>query len=69
MNYKNLLFKTNAVYRDNNPNSNIPAGNRRGYKWENVIRPIWSNRKQYTGKGVTVFIPEDPNALLERFDL
>ena len=68
-NYKNLLFKTNAMYRDNNPNSNSPAGNRRGYKWENVIRPIWNNRKQHTGKGVTVIIPEDPNALLERFDL
>ena len=34
-----------------------------------MIRPIWNNRKQYTGKGVTVIIPEDPNKLLERFDL
>ena len=67
VNYKNLLFKTNAVYRDNNPNSNDPAGNRKGYKWENVVKPIWNNRKQYGGKGI-VIIPEDPNALLERLD-
>ena len=32
-NYKNLLFKTNAMYRNNNANSNFPAGNRQGYKW------------------------------------
>ena len=68
VNYKNLFFKTNAVYRDNDPNSNNPAGNRKDSKWENVIKPIWNNRKQYKGKGI-VIIPEDPNALLERLDL
>ena len=68
VNYKNLLFKTNAIYRDNDPNSNNPAGNRKGPKWQNVIEPIWKEYKKTKGKGVVV-IPSDPNALLERLDL
>ena len=68
VNYKNLLLKTNSIYRDYNPNSKHPAGNKKGYKWENVIKPIWDRRKEYEGSGVIV-IPSDPNALLERLDL
>ena len=34
--YKNLLIKTNSIYRDNDPNSNNPAGNRKGAKWKKI---------------------------------
>ena len=62
-----MLLKTNSIYRDYNPNSKHPAGNK-GYKWKNVIKPIWDKREKYQGRGVIV-IPSDPNALLERLDL
>ena len=42
-NYKNLLLKTNAVYRGTDPNSNKPAGNGRGHKWKNFIKRIWDD--------------------------
>ena len=42
---KNLLIKTNSIYRNNDPNSNNPKGNRRGAKWENLIKPIWNDIK------------------------
>ena len=40
----------------------------KGYKWRNVVKPIWDTRKQYEGRGVIV-IPGNPNTLLERLDL
>ena len=67
-NYKKLMIETNSIYRDNDPNNKYPKGNKKGYKWENVIKPIWNRRKDYQGRGVIV-IPSDPNALLERLDL
>ena len=81
-NYKDLLTRTNAIYYDNNPNQNRVKGNYRGPKWKNLVEPIWDDikgvkefregkkqKKKTEGKGVTVVIPEDPNALLERLDL
>ena len=82
-NYEDLLRRTNAIYRNNNPNQNHAKGNYQGTKWENLVKPIWVNikgekefregtkkgKKKTKGKGVTVVIPEDPNALLERLDL
>ena len=41
--YKNLLIKTNSIYRDNEPNSNNPAGNRKCAKWKKMIKPIWGD--------------------------
>ena len=82
-NYEDLLRQTNAIYRNNNPNQNHAKGNYQGTKWENLVKPIWvdikgekefregakKGKKKRKGKGVTVVIPEDPNALLERLDL
>ena len=67
-NYGRLMVKTNSIYRNNDPNSNNPKGNRRGTKWENYNKYIWNNREKYTGKGV-VIIPSDSNALIEKLDL
>ena len=34
-----------------------------------MVKSIWEGHKKTKGKGVTIIIPEDPNALLERLDL
>ena len=65
-NYENLLYKTNSLYKNNDPNQNRPKGNYQGDSWAKV-KKIWNKRKDYKGKGVV--IPSDPNALLERLDL
>ena len=62
------MINTISIYRNNDPNNKYPKGNRKGYKWNNVIKPIWDRRKDYQGRGVIV-IPSDPSALLERLDL
>ena len=67
-NYKNLLYKTNSLYKNNDPNQNRAKGNYQGDSWAKVEK-FWFNRGKYEGKGVAVIIPEDPNALLERLDL
>ena len=67
-NYARLMLKTNALHRDNNPDSNYSKGNNKGEKWGKILKTIWDNRKEYGGSGVVV-IPSDPNALLERLDL
>ena len=67
-NYEDLLFTTKAIYRNNNSNSKHVAGNKKGYKYTNIIKSFWDKRKQYKGKGVIV-ISSDPNALIERLDL
>ena len=60
------MVKTNALYRNNDPESLYPKSSRAD-KWK-LIRYIWANRGEYEGKGVVV-IPSDPNTLLERLDL
>ena len=66
-NYVNLMLKTNALHRDNNPDNNYPKSSK-GQKWKRILKTIWDNRKEYEGSGVIV-IPSDPNTLLERLDL
>ena len=67
-NYARLMVKTNALYRDNNPNNSHPKSSK-GDKWNNILKKNWANRKKIKeGSGVIV-IPSDPNALLERLDL
>ena len=74
-NYGDLLFKTNAMNEDFDPNNPYPRSSK-SYKWQNIISLIWAEKtagkefkkKYYQGKGVVV-IPSDPNALLERLDL
>ena len=72
--YRYLMLKTNAIHKENDPNSRRAKDNYKGDKWENILNPIWNeimknmDEKEYEGKGVVV-IPSDPNAFLERLDL
>ena len=43
-NYARLMVKTNALYRDNNPNNSRPKSSK-GLKWTDILSPIWANRK------------------------
>ena len=61
------MFKTNALYRSSNPDSNYTKSSK-SYKWTKILKTIWDNRREYDGSGVVV-IPSDPNALLERLEL
>ena len=83
-NYVRLIYKTNTLYQDNNPNNPRPKSSK-GQKWKNILKPIWTAMKQekrerpkqkgkhqedpiIEGEGLVV-LPSDPNALLERLDL
>ena len=66
-NYAKLMLKTNTLHRDNDPNNIYPKSSK-GKKWKRILKTIWDNRGEYEGSGV-VFLPKDPNALLERLDL
>ena len=67
--YSEILINTNTIRRDNNPTNPRPKSSR-SWKWTNVVKDIWDNRKTYEGQGTkTIVIPSDPNALLERLDL
>ena len=66
-NYANLMVKTNALRVGNNPESKKPKSGKSD-KWKYLLSEIWTNRKEYEGRGVVV-IPSDPNALLERLDI
>ena len=43
--YKRLLIKTNAIFKNNDPTETRPKGNYRGVKWEKFINPIWEEIK------------------------
>ena len=50
--YKRLLIKSNAFFKDNNPEETRAKGNYQGNKWKEVINPIWQEIKpKPTGKG------------------
>ena len=61
------MLKTNGLYRSNNPDSKYPKSSKR-YKWTEILKTIWDNRREYDESGVVV-IPSDPNAMLERLEL
>ena len=61
------MIKTNTLHRDNDPNSLYPKSSK-SFKWNNILKDIWKNRREYEGSAVVV-IPSDPNTLLERLDL
>ena len=67
--YENLMIKTNALHRDNNPKNPYPKSSGSD-KWNELLSPMWKkyNKKGYLGKGVVV-IPSNPNTLLKRLDL
>ena len=56
------MVKTGALHRGNDPENKHPKSSS-GYKWKNILKEIWGNRKKYEGSGVIV------NALLERLEL
>ena len=67
--YSEIMVNTNAIRRDNDPTNPRPKSSR-SWKWTNMVKDIWDNRKTYEGQGTkTIVIPSDPNALLERLDL
>ena len=66
-NYAKLMIKTNALYHGYDPENKRPRSSK-SYKWNNTLKDIWDNRREYERSGVVV-IPSDPNALLERLDL
>ena len=82
--YQQLVILTNTAYRNNNPTQNYPK-NSKGYKWKNIIKPIWEAIKQQEEEEYKEFkepeedteeipsggliLPSDPNALIDRFDL
>ena len=43
--YQQLVLLTNTVYRNNDPTQNYPKQSR-GYKWKNIIKPIWEAIKK-----------------------
>ena len=67
--YSEILVKTNAMRRDNDPNNPRPKSSKR-WKWNNVVKNIWDKKDVFEGEGTkTIVIPSNPNALLERLDL
>ena len=47
-NYEYLMIKTNAIHVDDNPNNRRAKGNYRGYKWENIVGPIWYKKQGFS---------------------
>ena len=65
--YAEILVNTSALKRGNVSESRTPKASK-SWKWNNLLKQIWSERDKYEGKGV-VIIPSDANALLDRLDL
>ena len=45
LNYGRILKQTNTIYQKNNPNQNR-AKSSGGFKWKNLIKPIWEDIKK-----------------------
>ena len=69
INYSRLLVHTNTMRQKNDPRNPRPKSSD-GWKWMNIVKPIWEGTEQVQGTGTrTVVIPSNPNALIERLDL
>ena len=66
-NYAEIMINTNALKRANDGESRTPKSNK-GWKWNNLLKPIWAKRGEYEGTGV-VILPKDADALLDRLEL
>ena len=44
-NYANLMVKTGALHRGNDPESKYPKSSS-GYKWKNILGDIWLKEKE-----------------------
>ena len=65
--YAEIMINTNALKRDNDGESRTPKSNK-GWKWNNLLKPIWAKRGKYEGTGV-VILPSDADALLDKLGL
>ena len=43
--YKKLMIQTKVLHRENDPNNLHPKGSK-GYKWKNLLSPIWSEHRK-----------------------
>jgi hypothetical protein len=43
LNYETILYDTNAVYQNNDPNTRRPKSST-GAKYNNIIKPMWVRR-------------------------
>ena len=59
-NYEYLMMKTNAIHVDDNPNNRRAKGNYRGYKWENIVGPIWYKKQGFSEED-TIKMTKDKN--------
>ena len=66
-NYAEILVNTSALKRGNVSGSRTPKASK-SWKWNNLLKPIWSERDKYEGKSV-VILPSDAEALLDRLEL
>ena len=67
------MHSTNALKRNNDESETKPKGNK-SWKWRHILKPIWDEKKLYTGQGLTaalptIVLPSDPIALVERLDI
>ena len=80
-NYKQILYDTNSLYQQNDPNTNRPKSSRSS-KWA-LVKPFWVDRPshkvydksvlqpsklEYAGEGV-VYLSDDPVELTNRLQL
>src|SRR5436190_6888839 len=47
-NYSKILWKTNSIYKNNNPTTKKPKSSK-GHKYKNLIKEIWENRVEGSG--------------------
>ena len=47
--YRKLLIRTNAIFKNNNPTETRAKGNYQGNKWNEIIKPIWEEIKPKPG--------------------
>ena len=66
-NYAEILVNTSALKRGNVSGSRTPKASK-SWKWNNLLKRIWSERDEYEGEGV-VILPSDAEALLDRLEL
>ena len=67
-NYKRILVKSHALYQGNSPNSKR-AKSSKSQKWLEIGSKLWNEiNPSKTGRGI-VFLPSDPNELVERLQL
>ena len=67
--YADLMLKTNALYKNNDPMNNKGKATATNPKWDTYLKSTWKNRNKITKGDGLIVIPSDPNALLKRFDL